>query len=306
MRYIDLHTHSTCSDGTCTIENLLKKAQAQNLSVFSISDHETVGAYVELAEKRHFFNGTILPGVELTTVYRGEFIELLGYGIDLDAMAKKIRLYYPNRYDKAVREAKINVDTMLKYGVRLSDSFVDAMRYHPESLFDPTHETNRPYLLREIQRYPENACFFKSREEFEKMDRHRFARDYLFHAGSSLYSDQSCFCLSFSDTVKVIHDCGGLAFLAHPLLYAPHFVSYLEDIACSDIDGIECCYGTFTTEQQQFLMDFCLNHGLYQSGGSDFHGLNKRPLNIFGQAGGAPILQTMIEPWFSIIKEQCL
>lgn len=195
---------------------------------------------------------------------------------------------------------------MLRYGVVLSDAFVDAMCNRPQSIFDPNSDTNRPYLLKEIKRHSENVRFFRDREEFEHIDEHRFTRDYLFNSQSNLFSDQSCFCLSFSDTVRIIHECGGSAFLAHPLLYASHFANYLEELADSDLDGFECFYGTFTSTQIEFLSGICRKHRLYQSGGSDFHGLDMRPNNILGQAGGKPIPQALIEPWLPLVRSNFL
>ena len=306
MPFIDIHTHTNHSDGTTTVENSLRCAEDLGLSIFSITDHNTVSAYGEVVEKKQLFSGKILTGVELGTVYHGESIEVLGYGIDLSEMAKKIRLHYPTFYDKQVRAAKMDTEAMLRYGVVLSDAFVDAMCNRPQSIFNPYSETNRPYLLQEIKRHSENVRFFRDSAEFEHIDKHRFTREYLFNSKSSLFSDQSCFFPSFRDTVKMIHECGGLAFLAHPLLYASHFTAYLEEIASSDIDGLECCYGTFTGEQIEFLSEICCKHRVYQSGGSDFHGLDRRPNNILGQAGGKPISQALIEPWLPFVKERLL
>ena len=78
MNYIDLHTHTVHSDGTSTVENSLTQAQKNNLSIFSVSDHNAVSAYEEIKAKRDLFDGKILPGVEMSTTYRGEIVEVLG------------------------------------------------------------------------------------------------------------------------------------------------------------------------------------------------------------------------------------
>ena len=82
MNCIDIHTHTCYSDGTSTVENSLTCANRLGLSLFSVTDHNTVDAYDEILQKRHLFRGKLLPGVELSTVFHNEVIEILGSGID--------------------------------------------------------------------------------------------------------------------------------------------------------------------------------------------------------------------------------
>ena len=84
-KYIDMHTHTNHSDGSSTVENSLKKAEQLGLSIISISDHNTISAYDEIDKNniRSLYNGEIVPGVEITTTYNGEVIEILGYGFDI-------------------------------------------------------------------------------------------------------------------------------------------------------------------------------------------------------------------------------
>lgn len=303
MRYIDLHSHTNYSDGTSTVENSLSLAEALGLSIFSVSDHNTVNAYDEIVKKRRLFSGKILPAVELSTTFCGESIEILGYGIDAEKMKALIGENYYTFYEKQVREAALDVKAVLEYGATLDPDFVHTMINHPERIFDPSHETNRPYLLEEIRRHPENARFFASREEFETIDRHRFSRDYLFNAKSTLYSDQSPLYPSLARVIDMIRYCGGLAFLAHPLVYSKDFADRLDEIAVCGIDGIECYYGTFDGEQKEFLTALCEKHSLYRSGGSDFHGLDMRPMNLMGLSSGERIPLSLVEDWLPKVEE---
>ena len=90
MKYIDLHTHTNYSDGGVSLDHSLKEAEAVGLSLFSVSDHNTVAAYSALDESRHLFSGAILPAVELSTTFKGDVIEILGYGIDVGKMSTLI------------------------------------------------------------------------------------------------------------------------------------------------------------------------------------------------------------------------
>lgn len=306
MNFIDIHSHTNYSDGTSTVTNSLTRASDVGLSLFSVTDHNTVAAYNEIKERRDLFSGAILPGVELSTVYCGEVIEVLGYGIDVCKMSDLISKNYYTFREKQVREARLDTEAVLGYGVVLDDWFIEAMYEHPETVFDPSRQTNRPYLLDEMKKHPENARFFASREEFENIDRHRFTRDYLFNAKSTLYSDQSSLSPDLSAVINMIHECGGLAFLAHAFVYSKDFIGKLPELLEYDLDGMECHYGTFTAEQKKYMSDFCNDHGLYKSGGSDFHGLDMRPMNHMGLSDGERIPFSLIEPWFDRVKDKII
>lgn len=85
---IDLHTHTKHSDGSSSTEELLKAAEQQGLSTLSITDHNTIAAYNDLKDygTRTLFKGKIITGVEITTTYKGEVIEVLGYNFDIKKM----------------------------------------------------------------------------------------------------------------------------------------------------------------------------------------------------------------------------
>jgi len=306
MKHIDLHTHTRHSDGTATVKDLLQAANKSGISILSITDHNTVDAYAQLSKCRDAFSGRILCGVELATVHQNELIEILGYGIDVDSMQPLIAASYLSFREKQIREATLDVKALLRSGATLSDAFVKAMLDSPEQLFDPDHETCRPSLLRELQRYPENASFFESRAEFEQIDPNRFSRKYLFNPKSRIFSDQSSLYPSPTETVDMIHQCGGLAFLAHPYVYGAEFTARPEDWFSLGIDGVECLYGTFSTEEQQALVALCDRRKTYKSGGSDFHGLDIRPQNPIGLADGKAIPYTLIEPWLSSVEAKLI
>lgn len=307
MLYIDLHSHTTYSDGTSTVENSLTQAEASGLSLFSVSDHNTVSAYNEIKEKRHLFSGKILPAIEMSTFYCGEMIEVLGYGIDLkiiDEFTKENYLPLPKR---RAREAQLTAKAFLKKGVKMNDAFAKGMLEDPEGMLRHSHLGCRPMFLEEIRRYPENARFFESKEEFITMTRHRWARYYLLNPKHELFVDQTEVFPSFKAVTDAIHRADGLVFLAHPYVYSPNIANALDDITQNyALDGLECHYGIFTKEQQNKLSDYCHDHGLYKSGGSDFHGLDMRPHNIMGLAGGEKIEFSAISPWFEKIEQSLL
>lgn len=302
MKFIDLHTHTRYSDGTATVEQTLTLAESLGLSLLAVTDHNTANAYDELMQKRHLFSGKILPGVEFSTIFNGEAIEILGYGIDIEKMKPLIAESYLSFYEKQVKGAALDVKATVKNGATLSPDFVKAMCEHPETIFDPGRKNGRPHILAELRRYPENVRFFKSRDEFETITVGRFSREYLFNPQSALFSDQSSLFPTLERVINMIRECGGLTFLAHPFVYSKSIINSLDEVVAYGLDGIECYYGTFTEDQKSFLVRYCDENGLLKSGGSDHHGLDMRPKNIMGRSAGVSIPQDLVEPWLDRVE----
>ena len=79
---IDLHTHTTRSDGKMSPIEVLKKAEEKGLTHFSITDHNNVDAYSDIADYKKYFSGKLISGIEPDCIYRGRLIELLGYDFE--------------------------------------------------------------------------------------------------------------------------------------------------------------------------------------------------------------------------------
>lgn len=107
---IDLHMHTTYSDGSNTVEEVLEKAEKLKLEIISITDHDNCKAYKELKneEIRSKFSGKIIPGIEIKCSYGKRLIEVLGYNIDTDKMQDWADEYYK---DKQRKNYKLNILT---------------------------------------------------------------------------------------------------------------------------------------------------------------------------------------------------
>lgn len=286
-KYIDMHTHTNHSDGSSTVENSLKKAEQLGLSIISISDHNNISAYDEIEKNniRSLYNGEIVPGVEITTTYNGEIIEILGYGFDIQKMRKLLGENVYSFYDKQIAESKLNLSTFKKYGIYFSPEFEKKMIEHPEELFDPNKTSSRKSFLDEMKKHSQNCKFFDNEEQMKNISLRDFTRNMVYNPKSNLYVNQSPLYPSLNSTINMIHQADGLAFLAHLYEYSPTIEESLEDIATNyQLDGIECYYATFTKEQSNFLETFCKKYNLYKSCGSDFHGYEVKPNNHMGLA----------------------
>ena len=306
-KYIDMHIHTNNSDGSLTVESVLKKAEELQLDIISITDHNTVSAYDEMEDKniRNSYTGKIVPGIEITTTYNGEIIEILGYGINTFKMKTLLKENLCHIENRKVIETQLTLNTLKNYGVYFSPKFEKAIIENPEILFNTKKGPSKTSFIEELKKYPQNAKFFESQEQMERMTYRDFSRQFMYNPKSKLYVDQSQFYISLEKTIDIIHQAGGFAFLAHLYEYSPTIAENLENITNNyPLDGIECYYTTFTKEQSQFLEKYCKEYQLYKSCGSDFHGYEIKPNNPMGLATEKEKMnESIIREWIEKVNK---
>lgn len=306
-KYIDMHIHTNNSDGSLTVESVLKKAEELQLDIISITDHNTVSAYDEMEDKniRNSYTGKIVPGIEITTTYNGEIIEILGYGINTFKMKTLLKENLCHIENRKVIETQLTLNTLKNYGVYFSPKFEKAIIENPEILFNTKKGPSKTSFIEELKKYPQNAKFFESQEQMERMTYRDFSRQFMYNPKSKLYVNQSQFYISLEKTIDIIHQAGGLAFLAHLYEYSPTIAENLENITNNyPLDGIECYYTTFTKEQSQFLEKYCKEYQLYKSCGSDFHGYEIKPNNPMGLATEKEKMnESIIREWIEKVNK---
>ncbi len=263
---IDLHMHTTYSDGTCSVREILKEAQEKKLECISITDHDTCLGYREIANPdiRNIFQGRIIPGCELKSIVEGTTIEILGYNVDTEKLNKILPTFSPtyeaiNRY-----ESKKLYEIFINRGYILNKEAIK---------FDVKKESGQTAITKELLRHPENKRFI---EETDYTDEHEFYRLHMSNPNSPYFIDNSKLIPKPKDVVEVIHEAGGLAFIPHVFIYGENSNKVLNALTKDHmVDGIECYYSKFTKEQISFLLEYCKNNDYYMSGGSDYHGTNK-------------------------------
>lgn len=296
---IDLHTHTVYSDGSSTVEALLKEAGALGLTALSITDHNTVGAYHDpaLSCRQKLYPGMILPGVEITCMMEGEIVEVLGYGYQLEAMEKQMEGRVLSFRDKQLREKELILSALQKAGAVLEPSMVH---------FDPDRESCRKAVLAELKKHPENRKLFCSEAGWETS--RGFTRQEIYNPDSPLYVDESPLYPTVAQAVEMIHGAGGIALLAHLFIYAhaESFFSRLEEIQRqTGLDGMECRHSAFTSRQARRLEQFCIQHSLLRSGGSDYHGTRKPDVHL-GNPGGLTVPEQWLDDWPEKILSRAL
>lgn len=286
---IDIHSHTTYSDGSSSVEELLNEAEKLNLSLLSITDHNTIQAHFELQNSniRDKFKGKIISGIEITTTYKGETIEVLGYGFDLDTMQQFLNDNVLTFEEKQLKEYELIKNRYKDIGVIFDENNIQ---------FNPRIESCRPAFAIEIKKYPENYKFFLNQESINTAS--GFTRGEVYNPKSPLYVDESSLFPSLGLAIEMIHHSGGIAFLAHTFAYSPNIANELLNIISNyELDGLECFYTTFTKEQSDYLVDVCKNRGMYMSGGSDFHGTRKINHNLGTGHGNLHIDEAVVDNW---------
>ncbi len=288
---IDIHTHTKHSDGSTTTEELLREAEKIGLTHLSITDHNTIAAYTDLKEysTRMLFKGKIITGVEITTTYKGETIEILGYNFDLNKMQELLKTNVLTFEEKQLKEFELIKNRYRKIGVTFDEENI---------IFNPKIESSRIAFVKEIKKYPENNKFFLYEESLTTDS--GFTRNEVYNPKSPLYVDESSLFPSLEKTIDMIHEANGLAFLAHTYAYSPNIAKELLNIIKNyDLDGLECFYTTFTEEQSKYLLSLCQERNMYISGGSDFHGTRKTKHNLGTGNNNLNIDEKYIKEWFN-------
>lgn len=288
---IDIHSHTTYSDGSSSVEELLNEAQKIELTLLSITVHNTIQAYFELQnlDIRKRFDGEIISGIEITTTYNGETIEVLGYGFDLELMQHFLNNNVLTFEEKQLREYELIKNQYKKIGVIFDENNIK---------FNPKEESCRPAFAIEIKKYPQNYRFFLNQESINTTS--GFTRNEVYNPKSPLYVDESSLFPSLERAIEMIHQSGGMAFLAHTFAYSPNIANELLNIINNyELDGLECFYTTFTKEQSNYLVKVCEEKRMYMSGGSDFHGTRKINYNLGIGNGNLCIDEAFVINWIN-------
>lgn len=286
---IDLHTHTSYSDGTWDVKTLLENAKKNNVELLSITDHDSVKAHLELKEKDYsnYYDGKIITGAEFNCVFNNAKIELLGYKFDIEEMSKWIEETYNNERVKynLIEEFNLLMSACHKNNIKVDDiNYKEDMGWPIDCIY------------KSIKKYPENKKYFQSKEWEDKS---HFFRCCTCNLDFPLYIDFSYQTPNAKIVSDKIRSLGGRVFLAHLFTYQLRdYLKYLDSLVSNNIiDGIEVYYSTFTKEETKFLEDYCKKNNLYISAGTDCHG-NKKPDRKIGIGyGNMNIKIDIVKDW---------
>ena len=251
MDRIDLHIHTTASDGTFTPEEIVREASRLGLAAVAITDHDTAAGYARAAAEGEKRGLEVVPGIEISTKFRSA-VHILGYYIDAGSPALEEVLDWMHR-DREERNVKLCA--ML----RASGVDIDIERMHAR--FGDL--VGRPHFA-EIM--IENGMARDMNDAFER----------LLNKNRPYFIPRQF--LPIERSIEIIREAGGTAVLAHPFQYRLDDAALrelIEHCMASGLEGIECRYSGYDARMCAYLESLAAEYGLVRTGGSDFHGTIK-------------------------------
>lgn len=267
IKCIDLHTHSTESDGTMTPQELMHHANEVGLSAIALTDHDSIQGIAKARPVAESLGLELVPGVELSTDYEGQEIHILGYYID---------------------------EKNPEFLAMLSE-FVDGRDKRNEKMTALLRKEGFDITMEKL--YAENPNSVITRAHFARyLVEHGFVKDR--ETVFSKYLGDKCRCyvprekITPFQAVKLIRLGGGLAFFAHPVLcHMNHdrLRQFISDLKDAGLVGIEAIYSMNTPGDEANMLKFAREFDLLVSGGSDFHGSNKPHIRLGSGKGNLSI-----------------
>lgn len=267
---IDLHCHSTASDGTLTPSELVALAHKRGVKHLALTDHDTVAGIPGAIECGLELGVNIIPGVEFSALWNGLNIHILG--LNFDSRSDVIKAATARQEESRFSRAMTIADRLNKKGF---DGLYDAAIEKSQG-----HAPGRPHIALAMV---DKGYAGSVSEAFKK------------YLGSGKVGDVKSMWPSVAEVVSWITDAGGSAVIAHPRKYnmtVTKLRRLIEDFVDAGGEGLE----VITSGQKQgeigLLADLCLRHGLKGSLGSDFHS----PAQTWVNLGSIPKLPNSVVP----------
>lgn len=240
---VDLHLHSTASDGKFSPAELVKMALERGLEVISITDHDTTDGIEEALEAAKGTNLEVIPGVEISADIPRKEVHLLGYYIDhrdgtFEEVLRLIRRY-------RVKRALAMLEKLASLGIRLKWDMVMEIAGRGS--------VGRPHIAQAMV----EEGYVSSMEEA-----------FLLYIGRDGPAYVERYKLAPSEAVRLIKGAKGLAVLAHP----SKVIELLPSLVKAGLVGIEARYNDYPEEEVEYLAGLARKYNLVPTGGSDFHG----------------------------------
>jgi len=266
---IDLHTHTTASDGLLKPQQLVKEAEKKGLSAIAVTDHDQVSGISRAKKAAQVLE--IVPGVELTTYLKSskgqdkkEF-HILGYFIDYQSKRLKAGLEKFNQ-EREKRAGKI-ILKLEKLGFKINKDYLAEIAQGA---------VGRPHISQAVLNNRQNKALLK--EKFTLIPNiGQFIRSFII-PGKPAYVEK--FALSPKKAISLIHQVGGLAILAHPCWdVAVGDEGIIRRFKSWGIDGLEAIAPAKNIDQTKkhiaYFSKIADKHGLLITGGSDYHGFKE-------------------------------
>ncbi|MFR8034039.1 MAG: PHP domain-containing protein [Lachnospiraceae bacterium] len=279
MKIIDLHVHSNHSDGTLCPSELVELAYEMGLSAFALTDHDTVSGVEEAvktakrleAAKRYPMQ--VIPGIEVSAVYGGHEIHILGLNVD-----------YKNRRFLEILEG------YKKERNDRNDRMVDLLAARG---FDITKEKLEEAFPGAVLTRAHFARYLWDRNEVDSIAE---VFDKYIGVGRPCYLPKKE--INPREAISSILLAGGHPVLAHPPQYKQkrtELEAMVRELVSYGLEGIEAIYSTYSEKEERGMRDLAKKFHLYITGGSDFHGSNKPLIQMGTGLGGLRVPFELLE-----------
>lgn len=266
MKTVDLHTHTTYSDGTYTPKELIEYAVTKGLSAVAVADHDTFEGTDEAVLYGSLNNIEVIRGIEISTEY-----ERHDEKYDFQTEIHIVGLFNDNKYhilNNKLDEVRANRTARNHAVIAKFNEIGIPITYQDLQSVAGGNIITRAHFAKVLLQKGYISC---TQECFDK---------YLGN-GKPMYIKREM--LSYIDAISLINDSGGIAILAHPLLYKLSdkvLEIMISDLKAAGLTGIEALYSTHSPSDTKFIKTIAQKHKLLISGGSDFHGLNKPKIDL--------------------------
>ncbi len=281
--YIDLHIHTTESDGTLTPSQVVRYAKEKGLKAIAITDHDTIHGNEEAIKEGISAGVEVIPGVEISVDYSPGTMHMLGYFITTEdpILNEKLTLLQDSRADRNPRI----IEKLNKLGLSLT--------YDEVVQVSGGGQVGRPHMAQVLMK----KGYTKSiKEAFDK---------YL-GKGAPAYLDK--FRLSAVEAITMITDAGGIPVLAHPFtLYcksSDELDALVEKLVNQGLQGLEVYYSEHDERKTSSYKLLAKRYNLAITGGSDFHGKNMKGIDLGTGRGKLKIPYTALENLKTIWEEK--
>ena len=283
MSQVDLHTHSTASDGTYTPFELVRHAKNKGLKAIALTDHDTTGGLAEAMKSGIDLSMEVIPGCELSVEYDG-LMHILGLWVNPDAPVLSASL-------KELRDKRNNRnEIMIKM---LQDQGIDISFEEVKKLAGDA-SIGRPHISRILMN---KGVISSIQEAFDK---------YIGPTGTAYVPKEK---FSPEKAIAMLKEENATVILAHPFslkLDSNTLKKELVRFKDLGLDGVEVYYPEHTKEQTRAYEDMCNELGLLLSGGSDFHGSVKPHIKLGKGRGKLSIPYSIVETMKKSRAEQGL
>jgi len=241
---LELHCHTTYSDGTLTPAELAAAAAAAGVRALAITDHDTVSGWDEAFAAADLYGIEIVPGLELSTVHNGRSLHILGFYPDVNKIRDPLNLRREGRFRRA--QQMVEKLTSMGYPIEL-----------PKTL-SPRMAPGRPHIASALVKAGHATS---SREAFDR---------WLGDDGPAYVHYEK---FSIAEGIDLLRSCGAVPVWAHPYLFRGGVVEeVLKELVDAGLMGVEVYHPSQTPNQTQNLKNLCVRYGLLATGGSDYHG----------------------------------